>query len=549
MIAAIVRRSIPTRANQALVAAVWALLTAGCASLPVPLPELPRTEGPSLVVLIVIDQGHPDYLERFRPLLSGGLAWLLENGAVFTDAHHNHAMTATAPGHAALATGLVPARSGIYSNYWFDVETRERVYSAGSVMSPSPIHLRGTAFGDWLKARDSRSKVFTASPKDRSAVMMGGQGADAAFSYWNTDGTWWTGSYYPGPTGGWLEAFLEERRLDRYFGTLWEPLIADEKIWAEYGIERLDTGVFDRSFPYPIGRPEPEPGTSFYRDLYSTPMIDGYLAELAKAMIDGERLGADGSIDFLGLSFTALDAVGHTFGPNSPEILDAVLRLDGYLGDLLEHIDEAVGMEHVIFALSADHGIPPIPEFLELRGAEGKRLDAEDVRCVQSAGARFRKRFGEADWFVYGLYIDAATVESQGTTVAEVEREMAALLEECEAIEKVWTSTELTAPGNADSNEAMAELFRNSYIPGRSPNLMPQLKPYYQYYTGRGTTHGSPHAYDTHVPFILAGPGIAAGVIDERVHTVDLAPTLAALIGLAPPEGLDGVDRSELVRN
>jgi len=530
------------RVDRILLVGLLGVLTVSCA----PAPPLPRGPGPSLVVLIAIDQGHPGYLERFRPLLSGGLAWLLDNGAVFTDAHHKHAITATAPGHAALSTGRVPARTGIYSNYWFDVETQERAYSAGSSMSPSPVHLRGTAFGDWLKARDPRSKVFTASPKDRSAVLMGGQGADAAFSYWHSNGTWWTGDYYQGPSGEWFDEFLAERWLDRHFGTLWEPLIADEEIWVAHGITQLDSGAFDSGFPYSIGRPDVEPDESFYRSIYSTPMMDGYLAELGKAMIDGEQLGADGSIDFLGLSFSALDAVGHDYGPNSPEILDAVLRLDGYLGELLEHIDRSVGLEHVIFALSADHGIPAMPEYLELIGVEGKRLDAEDIRCVQNAGIRFRERFGQADWFLFGFYLDEAVVESQGTTVAEVERAMAALLEECEAIDKVWTSTELAAPGAADSSDPMAELYRNNLIPGRSPNLTAQLKPNYQYYPGRGTTHGSPHDYDTHVPLIFAGPGITPGQFDQRVYTIDVAPTLAALIGLTPLEDLDGVDLSAL---
>lgn len=541
----------PRRIRSAGALALTTLLVASCAVEPPP-PE-PRGEGPSLVVLIVIDQGRPDYLERFRPLMSGGLAWLLDNGAVFTDAHQNHAITATAPGHATLATGRYPAHTGIYSNYWYDVEAGEEMYSGGTSSSPSPEHLWGPTFGDWLKDRDRRSKVFTASPKDRAAVLMGGHAADAAISYWSSTGVWWTGSYYDGPSGDWFDDFVEQAWLDRYFGSLWEPLVADPEIWAEHDIVHLDTGVFDSGFPYPIGRPEMEPDSSFYRWIYSTPMMDEYLAELAVAMIDGEQLGADGSIDFLGLSFSATDAVGHDFGPNSPEILDTILRLDSYLGDLFDHIDSVIGLENVLFALSADHGVATMPEYLELAddryGETGKRLDAEDVRCVQNAGLRFRERFGEADWFLDGYYLDPATVESQGTTVAEVESAMAALLEACPAIDKVWTSTELTATDTADPDDRMAELHRNSQVPGRAPNLRPQLVSGHLYYPGQGTSHGTAHAYDTHVPLVLAGPGIAPGVIHQRVHTVDLAPTLAALIGLAPPEDVDGVDRSPLIRD
>ena len=545
MIAVAVPRLSYFRVGRILLVGLLSVLTVSCASV-APLPPEPRGPGPSLVVLMVIDQGHPDYLERFRPLLSGGLAWLLDNGAVFTDAHHDHAMTATAPGHASLSTGLVPAHSGIYSNYWFDVRTELEAYSAGSLNSPSPVHLRGTAFGDWLKAEDPRSKVFTASGKDRSAVLMGGQNADAALSYWAMDGTWWTGEYYSGPSGDWLETFLAEGWADSHFGSLWEPLIGDPSVWAEYGVVQLDTGAFASGFPHVIGRPNPEPSGSFYRSLYGTPMMDGYLAVFAEAMIDGESLGIDGSIDFLGLGFSALDSVGHDYGPNSPEILDAVLRLDRYLGEVIHHLAQTVGLEHVIFALSADHGIPPLPEYQELIGADGKRLDAMDIQCVQSAGIRFREQFGEDDWFLDDLYFDAGVVAAHDQTMAEVEEGMATLLEACEAIDKVWTATELAAMG-PEETDPTARRFRNSFVPGRSPHLMPQLKPLYQYYPGRGTTHGSAHWYDTHVPLILAGPGIGAGVIEERVYTVDLAPTLAALLGIPTPANLDGVDRGGLL--
>jgi predicted AlkP superfamily pyrophosphatase or phosphodiesterase len=494
----------------------------------------------------VVDQGHPKYLERFRPLLSGGLAWLLDNGAVFTDAHHNHSMTATAPGHATLSTGLVPARSGIYSNYWYDVPAREEAYSAGDARDPSPVHLRGTTLGDWLKARDARSKVFTASRKDRSAVLMGGQNADAAYSYWGNDGTWWTGGYYPGPSSDWVTTFLAQGGATRYFGTLWEPLIEDEAVWAEYDVVQLDTGAFRSGFPHQIGSPEPEPDRSFFGWFSGTPMVDGYLSEFAQAMIDGEELGLDGSIDFLGVSFSAIDSVGHDYGPNSPEILDAVLRLDKYLGELIEHLDQTVGLEHVVFGFSADHGIPPLPEYQQLIDADGKRLDVWDVQCVQRAGVAFREKFGEDDWFLDNYYFDPDVVAAHGLTMAEVEEDMAARLEACPSVDKIWTATELAAI-DPETASGMALLFRNSYVPGRTPNLNVQLKPLYQYYPGSGTTHGSPHWYDTHVPFILAGPGVKAGVIDQRVNTVDMAVTLAALIGLEPPSGLDGVDLSDLL--
>ena len=202
--------SSPRKLSAGLFLAASALIGAGCASSGakvVALPEVPRGDDPSLVVLIVVDQLRGDYLERFRPVLDGGLGWLLDNGAVYSDAHQNHAMTATAPGHATISTGVEPSRSGIIGNEWFNRETGLSEYSAG--VSNSPANLEVTAIGDWFKAADLRSKVFTVSGKDRSAVMMGGQRPDAAYWYDKSDGVWTSSRYYTRAIEPWLEIALD----------------------------------------------------------------------------------------------------------------------------------------------------------------------------------------------------------------------------------------------------------------------------------------------------------------------------------------------------
>lgn len=519
------------------------LSTAACA----PAQELlPRGEEPSLVVLLAVDQMRADYLERFRPLFEGGLARLLDEGAVFADAHHEHSMTSTAPGHATLVTGSSPARTGIVGNTWIDHETGESVYAAGPSSERSPALLEVTALGDWLKARDPRSKVFTASAKDRSAVMMGGQDPDGAYWYDQWTGEWRSSSYYRRAARPWLDAFNERRWPDALFGTLWSPLEGVE-VPDELGIRALDTGVYDISGPHSLGGMALRPGPSFYGAIYDSPFIDAYLAELARVLVREEELGLDGSPDLLGLSFSALDSVGHDYGPDSGEVLDVLLRLDRLLGELLEYLESEVGRDYLVVGLSADHGVQPLPELADPSGPAARRLGDDDYACVQRAGDALAERLGGGDWFVGsdgGFYLDDEALTALGADPAEVEDLAADLLEQCDAIRKVWTNAELAA---ASSSEPDWQRFKASYFPSRSPDLTLQFEPYFLYQSGLGTTHGSPYDYDSQVPFVIWAPGVDPAAIDTRVATVDMAPTLARLAGIEPPPGLDGVDRTPLL--
>ncbi len=521
---------------------VAALAVARCA----PPEPLPRGEGPSLVVMLAIDQARSDYIERFRDLFVGGIGWLIENGARFSDAHQNHAVTATAPGHASLSTGLEPYRSGIVGNGWFDSVTGQEIYAAGPADNRSPLHLEATGFGDWLKAADPRSKVFTASAKDRSAIMLGGQDPDAAYWYDREAGDWTSSEYYEDAEREWLPAFHRRKLMDRYFGTLWEPLYSSAD-WPSDGVQVLDRGAFDRSFPYVMGGYSPVADEAFYRSLYATPFVDAYLVEFARALIENEQLGLDGSIDFLGLSFSALDTVGHQYGPNSPEVLDVLARLDLQLQTLISFLDRQVGLEHVIFALSSDHGVVPLPEYRAFVGEEGHRLDQADVVCIQRVGARLGQRLGPDDWLLSGFYLNDETIARNGRDRAEVERVLAELVMECDAVERAWTATELAA--RPRPHDEIHQRFLSNYFAGRSADVMVQFKQYYMYNPGMGTTHGSAYDYDSRVPIIFAGGGIVPGLRGDRINTVDVAPTLAALIGVPIPEGLDGRDRSVFLRS
>ena len=521
----------------------FAAALASCASPPEPEPS-PRGDGISLVVMVVVDQLRADYLERFRPVFTGGLARLLDDGAVFTDAHHNHANTSTGPGHATLSTGLEPAKSGIIGNSWRDPASGSSVYSAGLSANPSPVNLQGTALGDWMKEADPVSRVFTASPKDRSAVMLGGQGPDAAYWYSQQTGAWRSSRYYEHAARPWLEEFHQRGLLEAHFGSTWEPT-TDPGAWGELDIVELDRGSFPNGFPRRIGgyAPSPEPG--FYGDIYDSPLMDWYLGEFARELVVREQLGQDGNVDLLALSFSALDAVGHGYGPNSPEVLDVLVRLDGYLGELFALLDSQVGREHVLLALSSDHGVVPMPEYQEMMGLEGRRLGTPDAVCIQEAGNSLTAEFGDDRWFLRGFYLNHAAIERHGLDPAAVVSRAAELFSACAAVRRVWTASELEGEWPVD--DPAYERFRNNHFPGRSPDLTLQMEPYDLWYPGIGTSHGSVYDYDSHVPLILVGPGIAAGRVPDRVATADLAPTIARLLGIAAPDGLDGVDLTDLL--
>jgi len=521
-----------------------ALASLGCAASSarvIALPELPRGDDPSLVVLIVVDQLRGDYLERFRPVLDGGLAWLLDNGAVYSDGHQNHARTATAPGHATISTGVEPSRSGIIGNSWFNRETGLSEYSAG--VSISPANLEVTALGDWFKAADLRSKVFSVSRKDRSAVMLGGQRPDAAYWYDPNDGVWTSSSFYTRAISDWLTAFNEQNWLRRYEGVTWEPVLSAEQ-QSRVDVVELDTGVMRWGFPHAIGSYSVHSGRNFNSAISDTPFVDAYMGEFAKALIDNEHLGMDGSPDLLALSFAALDNVGHTYGPESPEVLDVVVRLDALLADLIEHIDHTVGLDHVVFGFSSDHGAVSFPEVRQLRGQAGRRLGPEDVACVQQATVRLREEFGDEEWLSYGGYLDHDLIAAHGLDPVAMAARLAELAGACEAVEHAWTDAEIAALPE-EGGTMVEQRFRNNYFPGRGPDVVLQLRENDLYYgQGLGTTHGSVYDYDSWVPMIFVGPGIAPANFDRRVATVDMAPTLASLLGVTAPDDLHGVDLS-----
>lgn len=513
-----------------------------------PSPEPPPAGTPRLVLLIVVDQMRYDYLERTDPLLEGGLRRLLDRGVSFTDAHHDHAGTTTAPGHATLATGAYPSRHGVVANGWRDVERGVDVYAVwdDERQQQSPTHLLATTLGDWIKRRYPPSRVFAASGKDRAAVLLGGHHADAAFWYGGEDG-FVTSRFYRG-WQRWLDDLDTGEWPLEHLGQTWEALPLSAEAAAAAGVLEPDRGELYETLPHAFGGISPAPTGGFYRDLASSPYLDEMVARLALEIVDREELGRDEWPDLLALSFSALDIVGHEHGPHSPEALDVVLRLDRTLGTLLDELDRRVGGENLLVALSADHGVVPLPELGDELGFTGYRAGRDDVVCLQRANLELARQLGDVvqggvQWLDEDFYLDRDAVAAHDLDLAAVAATAARIVEGCQIVAHAWTHAEL-----ADTPGRTAAAFRHSLFPGRSPDLMIEVPPYALPLTGYRTTHGSPHPYDTHVPLLIAlpaPPGRAVGARDGWVRTVDLAPTLAELVGVEPDRPIDGLSLVE----
>lgn len=512
-----------------------ALLLARCGSGP---------REPRLVVLIVVDQMRYDFLTRFSDLYEGGFKTLLEQGAVFEEAYYRHGVTVTAAGHATIATGLHPSHTGLVGNNWWDPEKRKNVNCVadadyapvgGPGVSASPRSLFADTLGDRLKSADESSKAVAIGGKDRSALLLAGRKADGAFWLSNECGCFVTSSYFGEQAPNWLERLNSARPADRYAGKSWTRLLDKPDLYETLArADDLEAEGDARSFPHKLPA---EAGPELYKAIETTPFGDDLLVDAALAVVDAYELGADAVPDLLAVGFSATDRIGHRFGPFSQEAMDHHLRLDRLLGELLAELDRRVGLDNVVFALSADHGAIPLPEYMVSRGEAAQRISTRRLTAAAERGiaARF-PGLGRVVTANNGshLYLDLAKIDAASAPRAEVEEAARSALLELDYVEAVYTWADLN--GDPPADDPYWTLFRNSLFEERSPHLFVRLSKF-AYPGASGTGHGSPEDYDRHVPVILAGPGVKAGRFKAVAGPEDIAPTLERLLGL--PEALE----------
>jgi predicted AlkP superfamily pyrophosphatase or phosphodiesterase len=524
-------------------------------------PRLAALTPPPLLVVVSVDQLPRRYLDRFGPYFGeDGFKRLLKGGADWVHCHHGHATTLTGPGHAVLLSGAYPAQTGIVGNRWYSraerrivgcvEDERHPVYGAvadasGAVAGVSPRALETTTLGDVLRAGSGmRSKVISLSLKDRAAVPMGGRRPNAA--YWLDMETcrFTTSSYYLERLPGWVERFNTAGPCDRYLGKKWTKLRA-----------ALDYTSFagEDNAPYEGGRGA---GRTFPHALdtvtavVASPFGNEVLLRLADEAIEAEELGSDADADVLAIGFSTNDYLGHLFGPRSQEVADATLRTDLVLADLMDHLDRDVGAGRWTLVLTSDHGVGPAPEDLERLGILSARADHHRFSVARARpaveNALSRRFFGawseQTHPFVY-VRAEAAsqTSLSAGALLDAVGTAIAGL----DGVGRVYTRSEWDALGASRDPTPLA--VHRAWHPRNGGDLFVQLEPYW--IVGNATaSHGSPYEYDTHVPLILYGAGIRGGRFTRPVSVADLAPTLAALLGIEAPPESQGRALSEALR-
>jgi predicted AlkP superfamily pyrophosphatase or phosphodiesterase len=524
------------------------ILAIAYASLAVLSGQQPRPR-PKLVVVLSIDQMRVDYLTRFAPLYRGGLKTLIERGAVFNNAHYRHAATETGPGHAVLLSGRHPSHSGIVANEWWDPYLKKSVNVVddpfhlpvgGEGRSASPANALSFTVGDVLKLKNANSRVVGVSLKDRSAILMAGRRGDAAYWYEVAGGNFITSTYYATEAPPWLTRWNRLRLPDQYAGKKWTRLLADEDAYKKYAGADAIEGEWDRKdtvFPHAIRGNPPE--RLYYDDLRRTPFADEVTLSVALEAMKAHQLGQDLDTDIFAVGFSATDVIGHTYGPESHEIMDQLLRLDSVLEKLFQGIDATVGLNNTLVVLSADHGSLSLVENLRSQGIEARRASPDILKnAVQQAlDRRFPGVQGLMAYFATDIYFDEEVIRLNQLDRGTVERTAIEALMSTGLVEKVYTHSDLMTTYSADPQ---MRLFQNAFFQPRSPHLNVLVKKYvYLNSQVGGTGHGTAHDYDRHVPIIFMGQKIKSGTYQAECGPEDIAPTLAHLLGLTYPREYD----------
>lgn len=475
-------------------------------------------ERPSLVLAVMVDQLRYDYLTRHGAEFDAGLARLLREGAVFTNANYEAAPTVTAVGHSTFLTGATPSVSGIAGNTWYSRKdgksvqsiTDDQVQPLGTPNGASPHRLRVSTVGDELKQSGHGGKVYGVSLKDRSAILPAGRNADGAF--WLVNGQFVSSSWYFPELPQWASEFNAGKPADRFAGQEW------------MGVQLAA-----------------EPGPELYRAIDATPFADQLVLDFALHLMQAEALGKGDRTDLLAVSFSAMDYLGHGSGPDTPQMREMVLSIDEKLGELLAAAERQAGRGRVLLVFSADHGVAPVPEEQAAQRMSAGRYDAQAERtAVQDA---LTQAFGAGEYILAnsesGYYLDYAVATANGATRAAAEEVAAEALRRMPHVARVYTRSQLEQARVA--GDRIDQRIINGFHREESGDLVVVHDPVWLGGRG-GTTHGSPYAYDTHVPMIFWGPrnlvkpGLYAG--DAAIH--DLAPTLATMLRVAMPNGVQG---------
>ncbi len=497
-------------------------------------------ETPTLVVAIAVDQMRNDYLDRFGSQLTGGLRRLLDQGARFTRAYQDHGMAETAAGHASMLSGRWPNSTGIIRNSDANDSTPLlEVRGEGA----SPMRFRGTELFDWMKACWPSARVLSVSRKDRAAMMPVGRAKGDVF--WYQGGIFTTSRYYMDTLPAWLKAFNREATAARAAGQSWN-LLLDPSQYPEPDSEIYENGGRDLVFPHVLPA---DTAAALFR-FVAMPAMDSLTLALALRGVNQLGLGRGPGADLLSISLSATDYIGHTWGPDSREMHDQILRLDRYLGAFLDSLPKAIPGARIVLELTADHGVTSYPEYANQHGNPGAQwinvsgmVSQLNAELLSQTGLRNAIRY-----FDMGLMVlDRRDLEAKGMDVDALVARIAHELRGMPQVQRVDTPASLLRADTATDD--IARRWIHLVPRDLDAELMVSLKPGSMWGTaGAADAHGQPSEDDTHVPLLFWGLGIRPGVYTDRVGVVDIAPTLATILGVVPDPAVQGQVLREVLK-
>lgn len=521
---------------------------------------------PKLVVVLVVDGLPSEQVQRYRDQFGpSGFNRLLRQGASYSNAHQAHGVTVTAVGHAAVLTGAYAYQHGVIGNHWIDPLTRKPVYctedSAHTYLGEdtkaadgtSPSRLKVATLGDELRyASGNRAKVIAVSGKDRGAILLAGK-SGTAYMYMEKSGNFASSSYYMPAHPAWVQQYRLAKAQDRYYGKSWTPLLADGA-YAQDADDALYAGIegVGKRFRFTYYSENGAIDADYYKRLKATPALDELTLEFARAAIDGENLGRNpaGVTDMIGVSLSAHDYINHTFGPESKMSHDHLQRLDRMLGGFFDYLDQRVGAGNALVILTADHGFPNTPEFAKSAQLDAGRVDGD--KLAAALDAHLAATHGAARLVAAAslpnIHLDYALAAKAGLRRDDLEQSAARFLLGQAGVADVFTRTQFET--GALPATRLGTLMQRAWNRHLSGDLMVVTKPYWYVASGKsGTSHGSPYAYDTSVPLMMMGPQwIRPGSFSSYAEVVDIAPTLAHLLGLRPPAASEGRVLTEALR-
>ena len=515
---------------------------------------------PKLVVGIVVDQMRWDYLYRFSALYGkGGFNRMINQGFSCENTFIPYMPTYTAPGHTCVYTGSVPALHGIVGNTWYDKTGKRNVYctedntvntvgSTTTLGKMSPRNMWTTSITDELRLSNNfKSKVIGIALKDRGAILPAGHSANAAYWYDDQVGKWITSSFYMNALPKWVDDFNSKDLPGVYMTKDWNTLLPI----AQYDLSTADDQPFEKAINAETTVTFPHKTSSITQDKYSafkyTPAAMTYTFDFAKEAIVREQLGADAVTDFLAVSISSTDYIGHNFGPNSIEVEDTYLRLDQDIASFLQYLDAKLGAGSYLVFLSADHAVAHIPAFLQQHNIPGGTF--EDAEFAKEINEALDKQFGIKTAISslqnYQLYFDDSAVKASGKNIEDIQNAAIQLLKAKPFIVTAAATTNFNASNLPDPQNRM---FLNGYNPKRSGDVFFTIKPGYFDGGSKGTTHGLWNPYDAHIPLLFYGWNVKAGKTNRETYMTDIAPTVAAMLQVQMPNGCVGKVITELMK-